>query len=299
MADSGGQGSIYRSAEARASVEAAYLSILDSWPVIPDEIDVPTRFGKVHVLVSGPRDGAQALLFHAASMAAVSWGPNVAALNGAGFRTYAVDYIGEAGRSVLDNDVRFPKSPKEIGNLYVEIADALGIEAGPAIGASAGGHAAMRYALASPSRVTRLVLLGPMGIVSLGVGAILRMMAVSMFPSERRVAGTSTWALGSAANVVEPYGTWFSTVLEAVAFPPRVGRPVALTPEEMSSLSMPVLLVLGDRDNLVGDPQRASRRAHEFPNLTVNTVKSSHLVGVEQADVVNQLMVQFLAWREE
>jgi pimeloyl-ACP methyl ester carboxylesterase len=287
--------SIYRSEDAEASVFAAYDSILESWPVAWEGLDVPSPYGTSHVLVSGPLDGVPVLLFHAASMAAVSWRPNVLALNEAGFRTYAVDYIGESGRSVLDDLDFYPKSPSEIGQLYRNIADSLGIEGGPTIGASAGGHTAMRYALACPGRVSRLVLLGPMGIVPLGFGAVWRMMMVSMFPSTGRVRKTGVWALGSAEEVAEPYGSWFETVLESVSSPPRVGRPVALTSAEMTSLSMPVLLVLGDRDNLVGDPARAARKAGAFPNVTVETLDSSHLLGVEQAQTVNQLMVRFLS----
>ncbi len=276
---------------------AAYDSILGSWTVPVEGLDVATRYGSVHVLVSGPVDGVPTLLFHAASMAAVSWGPNIEALNRAGMRTYAVDYIGEAGRSVLDDVNSYPKTPSEIGQLYGEISDALEIDRGPAVGASAGGHAAMRYALTFPGRVTSLVLLGPMGIVPLGLGAVRRMMMASMFPSDRRVERTGRWALGSAAAVSEPYGSWFETVLKAVASPPRVGRPVALTRDEMNSLSVPVLLVLGDSDNLVGNPARAAQKASALPNLTVETLRSCHLLGVEQADEANRLMMGFL--REE
>lgn len=176
-------------------------SIRDEWPVARDEVDVPTEYGKVHVIVSGPGDGILVLLFHAASMAAVSWAPNVASLSAAGFRTYAVDYIGEAGRSVLDDIDVFPKRPAQTGRLYPQLAERLGLGSGPAIGASAGGHAAMRYALEAPDRVTRLALLGPMGVVPLGFGAVTRMMLASTFPSERRIASTNRWALGGSPNI--------------------------------------------------------------------------------------------------
>lgn len=272
----------------------AYESILDEWPVAPDEVDVPTRYGKVHVIVSGPDDGIPVLLFHAASMAAVSWAPNVASLAAAGYRTYAVDYIGEAGRSVLDDVDVYPKTPTQIGRLYTQIADGLGLGSGPAIGASAGGHAAMRYALENPDRVTDLALLGPMGIVPLGLGAVTRMMLVNMFPSERRIERSNRWALGGSPNVPQQYRTWFSAVLRGIASPPRVGRPRTLQPEEMGALTMPVLLVLGDDDNLVGDPARAARRARSFPNIHVEVARSGHLVGVEQAGAVNRWLVQFL-----
>jgi pimeloyl-ACP methyl ester carboxylesterase len=134
-----------------------------------------------------------------------------------------------------------------------------------------------------------------MGITPLGLPAVLRMMAVSMFPGEPRIARTRKWALGSSPAVSDPYGAWFAEVLRAVAAPPRVGRPKPLTAEEMSALQVPILLILGDGDNLVGDAGRATERAAAFPNAEVDVVASAHLVNVEQADRVNEKMIEFLA----
>ena len=83
-------------------------------------------------------------------------------------------------------------------------------------------------------------------------------------------------------------------MLEAVASPPRVARPVALEPEEFRRIELPVLLLLGTRDPLVGDAAKAARRASDLPDLRVETLESSHLVAVERADEVNALMVAFL-----
>jgi pimeloyl-ACP methyl ester carboxylesterase len=286
--------SIYRSAEAEAEVSSIYDGLLADWPVPFDLLSVPTRYGEVAVVASGPGAGAPVLALHASSMAATSWRPNIRALVDAGFRVLAPDYIGEAGRSRLGDLSVFPKTGRQIGELQTEIADGLGVGPVPVIAASAGGHAALRFALAAPERVERLALLGPMGIVPLGLRAALRMTAVNMFPKEARVARTTRWAIGSAAEVVDQYGPWFSAVLRSIATPPRVGRPVALKPDEMRRLAMPVLLVLGNRDNLVGDPLKAARRAASFPDVDVRILESGHLIGVERAAEVDRLLVRFL-----
>lgn len=285
---------IYRSANARSLVHRLYDDFVARWPVAIEELDLPSTYGSVHVLSWGPPDGQPVLLLHAASMAATSWAPNAAALAEAGFRCHAPDYIGEAGKSRLTDVATYPRTPGEIGQLYVEVAQALDLRSFAVVGASAGGHAAMRLTLAAPERVSRLALLGPMGITSLGLSAIVRMMLASFVPTDAVTRMTSRWALGRAPSVTEDYGAWFASVLRAVASPPRVGRPVALKPEEMAAITQPVLLVLGDDDNLVGRADRAAATAADFSKVHVETLPSGHLVGVERAEETNRLLVDFL-----
>ena len=293
-ANDDGKPTIYRSAEAERDIIERYDELVADWPVAVGGRDVETRWGSVHVLSWGPVDGPPLLLCHAASMAATSWLPNAAALADAGYRCHAVDYIGEANRSRLaDRDV-YPRSGAELGELYASVMDALEIERCPVVAASAGGHVALRLALTAPERVAKLVLAGPMGITPLGLGSMLRMLLASTLPRPSVTQRTSRWALGTAPSVTGRFGGWFTAVLEAVASPPRVARPVALEPEEFRRIELPVLLLLGTRDPLVGDAAKAARRASDLPDLRVETLESSHLVAVERADEVNALMVAFL-----
>ena len=285
---------IYRSAEAEQHIIELYDGLVADWPVPTEETDVDSDWGSVHVLTWGPPEGPPLLLCHAASMAATSWLPNAASLAEAGSRCHAVDYIGEGNKSRLTDRDHYPKSGQELGELYASIMDALGIERCPVVSASAGGHAALRLALAAPERVERLVLAGPMGITPLGLGSMLRMMVASELPRPAVTERTSHWALGTSPAVTDRFGSWFTAVLEAVAPPPRVARPVALQPEEFGRVEVPVLLLLGTRDPLVGDAAKAAQQAAALPDLRVETLESSHLVAAEQADEVNALMVAFL-----
>jgi pimeloyl-ACP methyl ester carboxylesterase len=227
-------------------------------------------------------------------MAAISWLPNAEPLAAAGFRCHAVDHIGEANKSRLGDISRYPTSGAELGSLYAALMDGLDIDRAPVVSASAGSHVALRLALAAPARVSGLALLGPMGVAPLGIGSMLRMMLASFVPRPSVSERTSRWALGESPAVVDAYGPWFSAVLESVASPPRVARPVALEADEFARIEAPVLLVLGDRDPLVGDPGRAAQRAAALPHVRVETLASSHLVAVERADEVNELLADFL-----
>jgi pimeloyl-ACP methyl ester carboxylesterase len=285
---------IYRSAAHQSELMGIYDDLLARWPAPYRLRTVPTRYGRVSVIESGPEDGQPVLLLHASSTAAVSWGPNIAALADR-YRLLAVDHIGEAGRSTL-NDIRvFPKGKDQLAALYAQVADGLGVDRAHVVGASNGGFVAMCYASRHPERVLSLSLLGPMGLTRLRLGAALRMMFVSMFPSPRRAERTAAWAIGSSPLVATQCGDWFDAVLLGIASPPSVAAPGVMTEEELAALPMPALVFLGTKDNLVGPASRAERSARRIPSVDVRIVASGHLVNVECAEQVNEVLPGFLA----
>jgi len=48
--------SIFKTPEDEAKYMAAYEAVLALWPVPHESFDVPTRFGKTHVIASGPKE---------------------------------------------------------------------------------------------------------------------------------------------------------------------------------------------------------------------------------------------------
>jgi pimeloyl-ACP methyl ester carboxylesterase len=283
---------IYRSVEQRTAVIDHYERLTRAWPVELREHDLPVGESTIHILESGPIDGPPVLLLHAASMAATSWAPNVAALAEAGYRTLAVDHPGEANRSILEDPARFPKDDAAVARLYRDVLDALDVDRCAVVGASAGAQRALRLALSHPDRVSHLSLIGPMGLTPLRLGAIVRMMLAAMRPTPRRIRATARWALGTSPAVTERYGPWFALAVSSVAPPPRVARPTATPTRLLETITVPTLVVLGDHDPLVGPPPRAAARAAHLADVTIRVVSSGHLVNVEQADEVNRLLTQ-------
>jgi pimeloyl-ACP methyl ester carboxylesterase len=159
------------------------------------------------------------------------------------------------------------------------------------VGASNGGLGSMCLALHSPARVRRLALLCPMGVAPFTASAALRMVAAQFLPIGAVREGTMRWALGTSPRVLETCGEWFRWVMKGTF--PVVMRPRALSTEEMSRVTQPVLLVLGTTDGLVGDPAKAEAAA-AFPDVRVEVLDSGHLVGMEQAGAVNRLLLDFL-----
>ena len=97
--------SIFTSPEGEATYMAAYEAMFDLWPVPHEAIDVETRYGRTHINVSGPEEAPPLFLLHAASFSATVWYANIGALSRI-HRVFAVDVIGDAGKSRLTRELR-------------------------------------------------------------------------------------------------------------------------------------------------------------------------------------------------
>src|SRR5580704_10608399 len=113
----------FKSDEGRARYMAAYDAALADWPVPYQEIDVPTRLGLTHVIASGASDAPPLLLLPSFAGAAVVWRLNAEGLS-RHFRIYAVDVIGQPGKSQA---IRRMRNRRDYANWLVDLLDGLGI----------------------------------------------------------------------------------------------------------------------------------------------------------------------------
>lgn len=285
------QPSIYKSPEYQAKLMAIYDSKLGEWPVPYESVYVDTAFGKVHIIISGHQGAPPALLLHATGMAAWSWLYNIEGMS-RHYCTYAIDHIGEPGKSELNDLNNYPREPQELSDLCMEISKKLGLQSSVVIGASNGGFLSMNFAYYNPERVNKLVLLCPMGVSPPKLSTGIRMGLVSILPWQSLLVSTSHWAIGDDPSVQEKCGEWFTTLMQGTI--PKVAFPKFITPQQKRNIKAPVLLFLGTKDNVVGDHEKAVENAQSFPDFQVELLESGHLIGVEHADFVNQRITDFL-----
>lgn len=290
MVVASGQEGVYSSPEVQARHMAIYDSKMERWPTPYEDVYVDTSYGTMHVIVSGPEDAPPVLLLNASAMSGWSWLYNVGELNKS-YRTYAVDTLGEVGKSELYDATHYPPDGKAYADLHVEITDALDIEKAYVVGASFGGFMATNYALHYPDRVEKLALLGPMGMTPETAKTAMRIMFVQFFPLKPIQNNTVRWALGDDPYVLEETEDWFRVVLTDTV--PRESRPVTFSPEQLQSLEVPVLLVIGTRDALTGDPEAVKELALNTPDIQIEVLDSGHLIGVEHAARSNELIMTF------
>ena len=287
--------SIYKSPEIKERFVEIYDEKMEDWPVPYEDLFVDTRYGKVHVIVSGPTDAPPLLLLHASGVASWSWKFNVADLS-RHYRTYAVDLIGDVGKSEFDDLDNILKTGRDQAGLYAEITAKLGVDKVYVVGASDGGFVGTNYALHYPERVEKLALLGPMGYAG-STQSIIRIVGAQFFPLKPIQESTFRWAFSDNPELIEEFGEWFQ--LTMTGYHPHRVAPLPISSEERQSLRVPVLFIFGKRDNLVGDPEKAKVLVGDVPDVRVEVIDAGHLMSAEQPAQVNALVTRFFGEKEE
>ena len=281
--------SIYFTPQVQTEMMAIYDAKLAQWPTPYETRYVDTAYGKVHVIISGPEDAPPVLLLNAGQMAGWSWMSNVGALNES-YRTYAIDTIGEPGKSQLSDINHFPKNGIEWSDLLADVMNKLRVEKASVVGASNGGFLALNYAIQHPERIEKLVLLGSMGLTPSTNENIMRITFSQMFPLKFVQDNTMDWSFGDDPNLRAQIDNWFYLVFQTA---PQQSPPMTMKAEELQQVGVPTLAVLGTKDNLMGDLGKVKELASNVPGIEIVEIEASHLMGLEDPETCNHLILNF------
>lgn len=256
--------SIYKSAAGEQAVMARYEALLARWPVPHTTANIPTRYGTTFVIASGPAAAPPLVLLHGAGTNSAMWAGDVEAYSRQ-YRVLAIDLLGEPGKSA-------PSRPSWDGPAFVEWLDdvlrALQLDAVTLIGLSQGGWTALKFAVAQPTRVTRLVLLSPGGIVPDRLSFVARALPLSLLGrwGIRRINRLILGGQPVPADVEE------TITLLMTHFKPRIGALPIFSDAELRRLTMPVQLLMGARDPLRDAERITARMRALLPNLTATII---------------------------
>ncbi|MFB9833829.1 alpha/beta fold hydrolase [Actinoallomurus acaciae] len=282
--------SAVRTWRGRADYLAAYDAVLAQWPVTFESVDVPAPSGTTHVRVCGPRDGRPLVLLHGGGATSAVWFANVGELSRT-HRVYAVDTIGDAGRSVAERPIDgLPGFMGWLDGLF----DALGLGGASLCGHSYGGWLALNYALHAPRRVRRLALLEPTDcFAGLRTGYRLRAVPTLVRPNPERIRALITWETGGIG--VDP--AWLNLMSLGGGFPTaKTVMPRRPAPDRLRASTVPTLLLLAERSR-AHDIHRVSANARELMPHAVRTILpgvSHHAVPTERPGQLDRALGAFL-----
>jgi pimeloyl-ACP methyl ester carboxylesterase len=132
---------------------AIYEAALSLWPIPYESLDVVTGFGTTHINAAGPKDAPPLILLPGFGSNSTMWFPNVGELS-KNHRVYAVDTIGQPGRSIPSHSLL----ASNCNDWITEVLNELGIKKTAVAGISLGGWLSMNFAFHCPERVSRAIL---------------------------------------------------------------------------------------------------------------------------------------------
>lgn len=256
-------GSIYKSREGEAEIQALYDEALGGLGLGHESLMVGTRSGDTHVLAVGPED-AQPVVFlpggNFLNPTCLRWFSPLAA----DYRLYAPDLVGQPGRSSQERP-----SPKGDAHAWwvEDVLDGLGLGRVALLGISYGAGVAIRTMGYAPGRVSRAALVSP-AAVAMGplprmlVEVALPMILYRLRPTRERLLPAARPILTEPEDLaVRQLGAIYRNVrLDA-------GLPRMATEEELRGFEGSVA-VFASEDDVFFPARRVLARAKEvFPNL--------------------------------
>lgn len=280
---------IYKSPEGYATVMAFYDANLKRWPVPYECSTLPTRYGETHLIASGPPDAPPLVLMRGAGGNTTLWAPDIGYLSRY-FRTYALDVIGETGKSA-------PTRPSYKGSAYgewlVDVFDALKIERANVAGTSRGGWLTLKIAQYAPERVNRIVPMSAEGIASVSPKFFLRMFRVLLFRNRAAVYNLKRFITPPDLSVNKDLMEERTIVYKH--FRQSMNRPPLFTDDELRQISAPTLLLFGEHE-LVYNINAIIKRVQHLPaNFHTEVIPNAgHALDYDQPEIVNARIVKFL-----
>ena len=279
-----------------------YLKLYDmrakKWPVDSQTRSVDTSYGQTFVRMSGPAGAPPLVLLHGAGGNSLQWVPNIEALSES-YRVYAADNIYDYGLSIYTQII---KNPDDYVNWLDELFSAL--ELGNNIklmGLSYGGWLTSQYALRFPGRLDKIVLLAPGGtVLPLRLEWIMRAI-LCLAPYRYFIKSFIYWLMEDFAQKDEASRIMLDEEVDAAfvrirSFKPiRLVKPTVLKDEELQSIKVPALFLVGENEKIYS-AQKAIQRLHQVaPHIRAEIIPNAgHDLTIVQAEMVNTKVLEFL-----
>ncbi|MBU9713893.1 alpha/beta fold hydrolase [Evansella tamaricis] len=284
--------SIYKNKEGKKKILDSYEQYLETFSVDFERMYISTRFGKTHVLVTGPSNGKPIFIFQGGNCInpiTLSWFSELFQ----NYRIYAPDTPGHPGFS---DEFRMSGKDESFALWIADLMEYFQIEKSSFIGPSYGAGIILRLATFLPKKMACSVLVSPAGIK---MGSKLDMIRKILVPlslfhitsNEKHLKKISdVMSLNSMKNIDHQIISeiFKSTKLEQ-------DMPKLTDPNELLNYTAPTLLIAGDNDIFFPEKNVVSRAKELIPNsLTWKTYEMGHFPSTDHLKQINQDIIDFL-----
>lgn len=245
----------------------------------------------VHYFTAG--QGDPLVVIHGGGGDARTWLNNIAALS-ENYTVYAPDLPGYGGSQPLDGDYFIP----ELTDFMDGFSDSLGLDKFHLMGHSLGGGIALNYALESPHKIKKLVLVSSL-CLGREIALWVRLLSTPAFI--RSIGAIVMAVLRAIKWLVKKLLAPVEFVMPFSQASMNLGGSITTFKEQtlvlasrLSEIMMPTLLVWGDRDPIV-PVRQAYAAAQVIPNCQLKVFENrGHNVHRDELQQFSRVLAGFL-----
>lgn len=251
----------FKTKEGKQAVIEYYNRLLSHMNIANEELSVATRYGDTFLLAAGDKEKEPVILLHGSSMNSAMWIRDIEEMSRY-FRVYAPDLPGEPGRS---SEEQLPFDNMDYALWLSDVFEALHIGTANLVGLSLGAWLAAKFASNYTGKVKRLVLLCPAGIGS--QNHAFKDIAMSLLPKGESGVD-ELFQMINGGNPIPEIMLNYQKLIAGV-FNSRMEPIPRFTDEALKCLTMPSLLIVGEKDIMLNSLETAERYKSLVPAASI------------------------------
>lgn len=263
----------FTSAETKRKFFEAYKQQEKEWPVPFENVEISTAYGSTHVKVCGSENAPPMVLMHGFNATSLSW-QYLADKLSKSHRLYAIDNINDFGLSINSKKI---KSAACYVEWLSEVVEKLKLPQFTLLGMSYGSWVSAQFALSYPEKVNSLILLSPAATIHkvrlefMLRGSLLALPVKYFSLSMCRWLFVGLNSTSQGRKLISEMSGRLYDAYRWYKFRPMV-PPTVLTEIELASLTMPVLLVIGEEERIYNAKSASSRAKNNIKNVVTKIV---------------------------
>lgn len=257
----------YKTPEGKHAVISYYNIMLQKFRIPHEELNINTVCGPTHILAAGKPEHEPLILLHGSSMNSVMWIRDMETFS-EHYRVYALDLPGEPGKS---SEEQLPLDTLDYVNWLDDVLNVLGINKVNLAGISLGAWLAAKYSIYHPKNVRKLALLCPAGIG--GQNHAFKEIAISLLPKGEEGVNELLRMINGGKEIPEIMLNYQKLI--AATFNSRQEPIPLFTDKELQRLSMPSLLIVGQKDIMLNSMETAERYGRLVSNSRIEVLSDA------------------------